>query len=217
MGNIRETIKKVRRDFRGEVFDKQHIPDNPLKLMEEWLEMAMQSGIREANAFLLSTSSEDNQPDSRVLLLRDIEEGGLSFFTNYLSKKAKDMKSNPKVCLNFYWKELDRQVRIHANINELPAEDSDSYFASRPRESQIGAWASLQSSILRGREELEEKIIEYSKKFEGMDVPRPPHWGGYIAMPFYFEFWQGQESRLHDRISYQLISDDKWHIDRLSP
>src|SRR5690606_25249223 len=193
MGNLRETIKNVRRDFSGDVFDKKPVPDDPLKSMEEWLAKAIQSAIPEANAFVLSTTSKDLQPDSRVLSLRGIDEGGFSSFTNYSSKKAEDMRVNNKVCLNFYWKELDRQVRIHAAVKQLPAADSDSYFQSRPRESQIGAWASLQSSNLTGREELEEKIQAYRKKFEGVEVPRPAHWGGYRAMPFYFEFWQGRE------------------------
>lgn len=216
MSNIRDSIKHIRRDFNAGQFNKSSVPENPLKLLEEWLEAAVLQGISEANAFVLSTAI-NNQPDSRVVLLRGISENGLSFFTNYLSKKAEDIESNHRICMNFYWRELDRQIRIHAGIKKLPEAESDSYFASRPRESQIGAWASDQSKILSNYQELELKVNKYTEQFEGKVVPRPDHWGGFLAIPSYYEFWQGRKNRLHDRIIYHTLEENKWLIDRLSP
>ena len=217
MSNIREKIKNIRRDFHAGAMDKVDLPSNPIKLLENWLEDAVSKELLEPNAFVLSTAI-NNQPDSRVLLLRDIQEDGrLIFFTNYGSKKGEDIISNNKVALNFFWRELDRQVRVQAGIQKLPDSESDIYFASRPRESQIGAWASKQSKVLASREELEQNIKKYQEMFEGKEVPRPDFWGGYIALPFYFEFWQGRENRLHDRVIYHTKEDEKWRMDRLSP
>lgn len=216
MGNVKNSIQHIRRDFHGEPLEKSKVPEDPMKLMESWLNTAINSGIREPNAFVIATSV-NNQPDSRVVLLRGLKNDGLVFFTNYESKKAKDLLTNPLVSINFFWKELDRQIRLKASVEKLNEAESDAYFASRPRESQIGAWASKQSSYLASREELEKHVEECHKRFEGQGVPRPGFWGGFYAKIFFFEFWQGRENRLHDRIIYHIPENGKWKIDRLSP
>lgn len=216
MGNLKDSILHLRRDFHGEALEKENVPKDPMKLLENWLDNAINSGVTEPNAFTISTAV-NNQPDSRVVLLRGLNDDGLVFYSNYGSQKAQDLESNPLVALNFFWKEFDRQVRMKAVVEKLDSLESDTYFASRPRESQIGAWASKQSSILTNREELSRHVEECTKRFEGQDVPRPSFWGGYLAKTFYFEFWQGRESRLHDRMIYHSPENGNWKIDRLSP
>lgn len=216
MGKLEDSIQHLRRDFHGEALEKSKVPKNPMNLLEAWLDAAIKSGIREPNAFVISTSI-NGQPDSRVVLLRGLKEDGLVFYTNYKSQKARELLANPLISINFFWKELDRQIRLKASVEKLSEAESDAYFASRPRESQIGAWASKQSSYLINREELEKKVEECHKRFEGQEVPRPDFWGGFYAKVFYFEFWQGRENRLHDRIIYHIPEKGKWKIDRLSP
>ena len=216
MGGLKDSIQHMRRDFHGEALEKDKVPKNPMEFLQAWLDTAIKSGIVEPNSFVISTSVQA-QPDSRVVLLRGLTDDGLVFYSNYRSQKAKDLEANPLVSINFFWKELDRQVRVKASVEKLSELESDAYFASRPRESQIGTWASKQSSILANREELEKHVQECAKRFEGVDVPRPDFWGGYLAKAFHFEFWQGRESRLHDRLIYHSPEDGKWRIDRLSP
>jgi pyridoxamine 5'-phosphate oxidase len=165
----------------------------------------------------LSTVNKENRPSSRVVLLREVNEDGFSFFTNYLSRKGHDIAVNPFASLNFFWHDLERQVRIEGKIVALDATDSDAYFASRPRGSQIGAWSSPQSQIIDSRQILEKNVDQYTAQFDGKDVNRPPHWGGYCLIPDYLEFWQGRESRLHDRISYSLNTEGIWMRNRLAP
>ena len=215
MDKVRKTVKNIRRDFTYDTLDENEAPKNPLDLLHKWLEEAIKAELKEPNAFVLSTVN-NAQPDSRVVLLRDAREEGLEFFTNYSSKKGQDLTHNNLVSINFFWVELDRQIRIHAKVDRLAAHFSDEYFASRPRASQIGAWASNQSHKLKSRASLEERIAEIEKKFEGQDVPRPDFWGGYLAVPSYYEFWQGRASRLHDRIVYEQM-DDNWEMKRLYP
>lgn len=215
MKEIRDQINSIRRDFQSKPISKKDVPESPLNLLHEWLDAAIKAEIKDPNAFTLATV-KNGQPDSRVVLLRDAHEEGLQFFTNYSSKKGEDLVRNNRVSMNFFWADLDRQIRIHATIDKLSSEQSDAYFASRPRASQIGAWASSQSNELKSRKTLETRIKELEARFEGQAVPRPEFWGGYLATPNYYEFWQGRESRLHDRIVYQQAGDN-WQIKRLFP
>lgn len=215
MGDLREQVKKIRRDYNSAELSELEVPKNPIEFFKQWISDAMTAEIDEPNAFTLSTFGNDF-PDSRVVLLRDLKEDGFSFFTNYTSQKAKEIETNPNVAVNFFWVELHRQIRIKARVGKLSSEDSDEYFNSRPRESQIGAWASDQSEVLESRKELEDKLSHFEEKFKDCKVPRPEFWGGYLLKPVYFEFWQGRPSRLHDRITYEMVEKD-WKIKRLSP
>jgi len=165
----------------------------------------------------VATVGKDMQPSLRLVYLRDISENGFVFYTNYGSQKAEDIAENNKVALNFYWVELERQIRIQGKVFKVSEEMSDTYFNSRPRESQIGAWASAQSTELTSRQVLEEKVIELTKKFENQSIPRPKHWGGYIVQPSKIEFWQGRPNRLHDRLVYTRTETNDWEISRIAP
>lgn len=215
MKKIRKEVKHIRRSFDFGTLELDQIPANPFDVMENWMEEAIKKQAKDPNAFVLSTA-QNNIPDSRVVLLRDFDKNGFTFFTNYGSKKGKEIEDNKDVAMNFYWIDLDRQVRIQGKIKKVNAEISDEYFNSRPRESQIGAWASKQSSKIDSRAALEMEVERITKEFEGKEVKRPPFWGGYVIEPYYFEFWQGRPSRLHDRLAFHL-KEGNWLIDRLSP
>lgn len=215
MSNLEEDLKRIRRDYDSPGLDESDIPNNPGFLMKAWLSEAMEAGLNEPNAFTLATIGKEF-PDCRIVLLRTLEDEGLSFYTNYTSQKAIDMENHPNVTANFFWLELHRQIKIKGSVEKLSAEQSDAYFASRPRESQLGAWASDQSKVLTSRAELENKYRELKERYKGESVPRPDFWGGYLIRPSYYEFWQGRPSRLHDRITYRL-NEDRWDIVRLSP
>lgn len=191
--------------------------DNPFDQFEKWFGQALKSEIQEPYAFTLATADAKGRPSARVLYMRDVTKRGISFFTNYNSDKGSDLAENPHCTGNFFWMELDRQVRFFGQAEKLSAEESDAYFNSRPRGSQIGAWASDQSSYLENRQELLDKLELLTVKFEGQDVKRPEHWGGYLIKPERIEFWQGRESRLHDRIQYSKNNDGEWVKHRLSP
>ncbi len=215
MKKLRDEVKNIRRSFDFGTLELDQTPTNPFDVMENWMEVAIKKQPKDPNAFVLSTVS-NHIPDSRVVLLRDFDENGFTFYTNYESKKGTEIEENKAVAMNFYWIELDRQVRIQGKIKRVNAKISDEYFNSRPRESQIGAWASKQSTKIKSRAALEEEVERITKKFEGKEVKRPPFWGGYIIEPNYFEFWQGRPSRLHDRLAFDL-KDGNWLINRLSP
>jgi len=186
----------------------------PHEMLEFWLSEVEE--LHDYNAMVVSSVDASGQPHSRVVLLRGVNEEGLKFYTNYSSHKGQELEQNNKVALNFFWPTVERQVRVEGELHKLSDAESDAYFNSRPRESQIGAWVSPQSSTIQSREVLNKRFREFTDKFEGHSVPRPAHWGGYIIRPSYFEFWQGRESRLHDRISYEKHGD-QWNIARLSP
>lgn len=190
--------------------------DNPYKMFENWLEEAIESKVLNPYAFSLATNGVDGFPSLRVLFLRGMKENGLIFYTNYNSLKGIEIEKDSKVVMNFFWDELDRQVRIKGVVKKLPEQESDDYFASRPRASQIGAWSSLQSSEMESYATVEQRVKEFEKKFKDQEVPRPKHWGGYVVTPVYFEFWQGRPSRLHERVIFELIEKD-WDIKRLYP
>ena len=216
MKDLRKEVKNVRRDYNSGQLNESEMPNNPFDVLHDWLRTALDEKIKEPNAFTISTVV-DRQPDSRVVLLRDVSDDGLIFYTNYGSKKSKDLKENNLVAVNFFWVELGRQVRIKAKVEKLDAKQSDDYFASRPRESQLGAWASNQSEDLESRDRLEKSLAAFKEKFENTnEIPRPDFWGGYLIVPSQFEFWQGRSSRLHDRISYEKAGDD-WKMKRLYP
>lgn len=210
-----QNIADIRKDYKLHTLHETEIATNPTEQFKHWFAQAVESEIDDLNAMCLSTIS-GNKPSSRIVLLKDVNDDGFSFFTNYLSKKGIEMASNPNACLCFYWKELERQVRIEGTITKLSNELSDAYFNSRPIGSKLGAWASPQSSVIESRAILEEREAAYKQEF-GEQVTRPPHWGGYILKPNYIEFWQGRSNRLHDRICYTLLPNNSWKIERLAP
>ncbi|MCB2081520.1 MAG: pyridoxamine 5'-phosphate oxidase [Hyphomicrobiales bacterium] len=193
----------------------EHAQD-PFTLFSIWFNEAEASEPADPNAMTLATVNKDGVPSARIVLMRSVSEDGFEFFTNYQSHKGEDLKANPRACLNFYWKSLGRQVRITGTVEALPATDSDAYFATRPRRSQLGAWASQQSRPLESYEALMQALEENEKKYEGKDVPRPPHWGGYRVIPEQIEFWQGETNRLHQRIRF-LRSTGGWQKQWVNP
>lgn len=214
--SLRDEIKKLREDFvKGHLLESEVIPE-PSKQFELWLGQAVKSKVSEVQAMTLSTVSPEGKPGSRIVYLREFENNQFWFYTNYNSRKAKDMELNPNVCLNFFWPDLERQIRIEGTVVKCDPSYSDNYFNNRPRESKIGSWSSNQSSELTSRQELEDLVQEYTKKFEGKEVPRPDFWGGWVLTANYYEFWQGRKSRLHDRIIYSK-ENNLWKISRLAP
>jgi pyridoxamine 5'-phosphate oxidase len=215
MHSLNEYTKNLRRDFVKTSFDEKDADNNPFKQFEKWFEEAVKSDANEPNGMVLSTVNKKGRPSSRIVLLRGLDNHGFNFFTNYTSRKGKDLKENPYGCLLFFWPELERQVRIEGKIVFAPKEISDEYFSLRPRQSRIGACASPQSKVLKNRAELEKMVDAINAKYSE-DVPRPKNWGGYILKANYYEFWQGRQSRLHDRICYTL-KGKKWQKQRLAP
>ena len=209
-------IAKLRQDYNFTGLHEADLDPNPLKQFRLWFDEALSANVIEPNAMLLSTVS-NGRPSARIVLLKDLDQTGFTFFTNYESKKASEMETDPYVALTFFWKELERQVRIEGKVEKTTDAESSEYFSVRPRGSQIGAWASAQSQQLENREELENRTKLLEEQFAGTDVPRPPHWGGYRVIPHYFEFWQGRPSRLHDRLVYQQTVEGSWEIERLYP
>lgn len=211
-------LKTMRKDYMSDVLLESDCDKDPFLQFKKWLTEALEKDPHHGNAMTLSTINPNGMPDSRIVLLRDLSYGGFTFFTNYTSAKGKQIDSNPKVCLLFFWKELERQVRIQGDIRFLPVAESDAYFKSRPFESQVGAWASQQSAVIDNRKTLDEKYDAELEKYKGREVPRPEHWGGYVVLPSSFEFWQGRESRLHDRIRYTYEANDgHWKMERIMP
>lgn len=208
-------IRDMRRDYMAGPLEESAAPADPLELFGQWFEQATSSEIKDANAMTLATVGDDGRPSARIVLVKQFNADGVLFFTNYDSRKGRELAGQPFAALLFHWGELDRQVRIEGWVEQVAPELSDDYFASRPVASKIGAWASPQSEVIAGREVLEANERAAADRF-GSEVPRPPHWGGYRLVPDRIEFWQGRPSRLHDRLRYQLV-DDGWQRDRLAP
>ncbi len=215
---MKDYLEELRNDHSNFNKNKLERPEfeNPFNLFDIWYKEAFDKEISEVNAFLLSTADKKFQPSARVVYLKEFANQEFVFYTNYLSKKGEDIEQNPLVSAVFFWKELERQVRISGKAVKISEERSDSYFASRPRESQLGAWASNQSEVLKSRDELDEKIKEFDDKFPDF-IPRPNFWGGYAIQAQEIEFWQGRKSRLHDRFVFEKQPDDSWKIKRLNP
>ncbi len=211
-----ENLSEIRQEYTKFSLDITDVHSSPFHQFKDWFEIAIKSDLfYDPTAFNLSTCGKDMMPSSRIVLLKSFDENGFQFFTNYLSEKGIDLEENANASMLFFWDKLERQVRINGSVEKLSTLDSDNYFNSRPYESRIGAIASNQSSPLISKNDLEAKIIELKAMFP-VNPPRPENWGGYIIKPLSFEFWQGRESRLHDRIKYILI-DDSWKIERLYP
>jgi len=206
----------LRTQFHGKGLDVKDADKNPFIQFDVWFKEMMELNLPDTNAFLLSTSTKEGRPSSRVVLLKAVDSTGFVFFTNYGGRKSKELDENPFASMLFFFKELHRQVRIEGRIEKVLREESLEYFHSRPRESQLAAWASQQSSKIENRDELEENFKKYSEMYEGKEIPLPDFWGGFRLVPDYFEFWQGQENRMHDRVAYEK-NGTEWLRSRLSP
>lgn len=213
---MQKDIASIRRDYQMASLDEAASAAHPMDQFTHWWEDATISNIDEVNAFVLSTVDANRAPASRVVLLKGYTPEGFIFFTNYDSNKGKEIAANPIVAMNFFWKELERQVRITGTIKKISAEESAEYFHSRPLGSQVGAWASPQSQVIPNRDFLEKNFAEHTEKYKEGTVPLPPNWGGYIVHPTQVEFWQGRSSRLHDRIRYSF-ENHQWTKVRLAP
>ena len=203
--------------YNSESIDEKTVDRDPLVLFQRWLDEAMAAGIHLAEAMTLATATAEGKPSARLVLLKGADKRGFVFYTNYNSMKARELDSNPQAALVFYWPQLERQVRVEGEVERTGTDESDAYFKTRPRESQIGALASPQSEVVASREALQQKADELEKLYEGREVARPAHWGGYRLEPERIEFWKGRVGRLHDRILYERQTDGSWTIVRLAP
>lgn len=214
---MRQDIARIRKTYSQRTLTEENIDPNPIIQFEQWWQEATASEIDEVNAMTLATASADGMPSARIVLLKSFSESGFVFFTNYNSFKGQQLLENPKACLVFFWKELERQVRITGIVQKTSEEESDEYFLSRPLASQLGASISPQSTIIANREWLEQRYDKLEKENASVSIQRPPHWGGFLVRPVIIEFWQGRPSRLHDRIEYSLRDNGEWKMARLAP
>lgn len=210
------SIADLRRDYRARQLSEADVAADPISQFRQWFDEALHAELLEANAMTLATASPDGRPAARIVLLKGIDDGGLVFFTNYGSAKAADLEANPHACLVCFWADLERQVRLTGTVARVDAAESDAYFASRPRESQLGAWASPQSQVIANRSALETRLAEVTAQYGDGAIARPMHWGGYRLSPTSVEFWQGRPNRLHDRLRYRRV-DGAWVLERLAP
>jgi pyridoxamine 5'-phosphate oxidase len=210
------TLAELRKDYARGSLDENSVDTDPIRQFQLWLEQALDAQLPEPNAMTVATVDAEGRPSARILLIKGVDERGFVFYTNYESRKGRELAGNPHASLLFHWIELERQVRIEGVVEKTSAEQSDAYFASRPLASRIGAWASEQSREIATRAELEAREKAFAERF-GESPPRPPHWGGYRLVPDRIEFWQGRPSRLHDRILYTREAENRWQISRLSP
>ena len=211
-----KTIADLRKDYTLEGLSETEIDPNPFIQFKKWFEQALAAQLPEPNAMTIATTTPDGKPSARMVLLKDFDERGFVFFTNYNSRKGQELAQNPQAAIVFWWAELERQVRILGSVEKVSESESNDYFESRPAKSRLGAWASNQSEIITNREVLEQRMQELQSKYENQEIPRPQHWGGLRVIPTEIEFWQGRSSRLHDRLLYTL-DDGSWKIQRLSP
>jgi pyridoxamine 5'-phosphate oxidase len=206
-----------RKDHTRSSLGETDVDPDPIRQFALWFDEACESGNPEFNAMTLATATPDGRPSARMVLLRGADERGFAFFTNYESRKARELEANPLAALVFFWHELERQVRIEGRVERVSAKESDTYFQSRPQGARIGAWASPQSQVIAGRDVLEAKFAEIESRHQGESIPRPANWGGYRLVPHSIEFWQGRPNRLHDRLRYTRRPAGSWVIERLAP
>ncbi len=209
-------LADLRRDFSAAGLSEADVSASPFEQFSGWMTDALKADVIDPNAMTISTVGVDGRPSARIVLLKGFDDKGFVFYTNYESKKGTDLIANPHTVFHFFWPQLGRQVAIYGTVEKTSREESEAYFKSRPVDSQIGAWASSQSSVIASREVLEQRAEEFGERF-GENVPLPPHWGGFRLTPGKFEFWQGRQNRLHDRIVYERNNAGTWTIVRLSP
>ncbi|MCW4151889.1 pyridoxamine 5'-phosphate oxidase [Halomonas sp. 18H] len=209
-------IADIRREYEGGRLEEDQVPEQPMPLFNDWLALALDSEGDDGNVMTLATVDSQGMPHARIVLLKDVSDTGLVFYTNYQSHKGSEIANSPHAALVFWWPTLGRQVRIEGSVDKISAEESDQYFASRPRASQLGAWIATQSVVIPNRSWLEEREQRFQHAYQGQDIQRPGHWGGYRVVPGMIEFWQGQPSRLHDRIRYERRGNS-WQHFRLAP
>ena len=215
--NLNTQIAQLRKEYTAQQLTEENVNKSPFIQFEKWFYEAMNVYSFDANAMMLSTVSKEGNPSSRIVLLKSFDETGFTFFTNYHNNKGRNIEQNYFVSLSFFWMLIERQVHINGIAKKISNEASDDYFASRPFESQIGAWASKQSQKIENRAVIDEKYMALKKQYENKTVPRPPYWGGFLVEPSSIEFWQGRASRLHDRILFEKYENNEWGISRLSP
>lgn len=208
---------EIRKEYQRGRLTEQEAGRDPFKLFEKWYQAAVAANLREPNAMTLATCTGDGQPSARVVLMKGFDREGFTFFTNYASRKGMELAQNPRAALVFWWGELERQVRIEGAVEQLTAAESDAYYQSRPLGARLGAWASRQSSVIAGREVLEQRLAELVAEYADRAPERPPFWGGYRVRPQVIEFWQGGLNRLHDRLLYRRTDSGEWRVERLSP
>lgn len=208
---------QLRKDYAKGELDENSVQANPVKQFEKWFHEALNAELPEPNAMALATANKEGQPSVRIVLLRGFDDRGFTFFTNYESAKGQQIADNPAAALNFFWPELERQIRIEGRVEFVSEEESDNYYNRRPANNRLSAWASPQSSEIPNREFLSEMMDEFREKYGEEEIPRPDHWGGYRVVPQRIEFWQGRPSRLHDRVTYLRQADNSWKIVRLAP
>lgn len=212
-----EELAQLRKDYTLHSLSEDEVAESPITQFDNWWQDAEKSQLLEMNAMTLATSSHNGMVDARTVLLKAFDEKGFVFFTNYNSTKSNQLDFNANCCLLFFWKELERQVRINGIAEKISATESIEYFNSRPHGSKLGAWASPQSMVVAGKAFLKETFDYYAERFKHGEIPKPPHWGGYRVKPVQIEFWQGRPSRMHDRILYTQVSPDTWKTERLAP
>ena len=211
-----KNLASIRKEYSLKQLDEKDVKRDPFDQFKEWFDDAVNAEVNEPNAMMLATSTSDGKPSARMVLLKGFDKESLTFFTNFNSRKASLLDSNPYAALVFFWPELERQIRIEGMVEKVSEKESNEYFNSRPEGSRIGAWASPQSQVIPNREFLELLYTEIETKFKGKEIPRPERWGGFRVIPSLFEFWQGRPNRLHDRIQYSK-ADNNWIIERLAP
>ena len=214
--SVQKSIQNLRREYNLNKLSEETVHKNPFIQFDRWFSQVIKMRLYEPNAMILATSNKNCKPSTRVVLLKGIRKDGFIFFTNYNSSKGKSLSENPVASLLFFWAELERQVRVEGKVKKISRSESQRYFDSRPLESRIAAWASSQSEVISNREHIERQFSEFKKKFKGKKIPVPPYWGGFVLIPEYFEFWQGRENRLHDRMCYKKVNA-RWKVFRISP
>ena len=210
-------LENIRREYSSLSLSRKELPDNPLEIVSAWIDQAIETKVNEPTAVIVGTATPEGRPSMRTVLLKEVVDGRFVFYTNYDSRKGKQIAANPHVALTFLWHERERQIHVEGTIERLPAAESDAYFAMRPYKSRVGARISPQSQPIPSREYIMMRFAAESLRFVGREVPRPEHWGGFTVTPSRIELWQGRDSRLHDRFLYELQADGSWSLERLAP